>query len=65
MRKYLRFIRCNGSVEDEPTQYSYEIGEEISVNYRENLYKCIDIITEEDKVIHCFKQGYRTVSFDW
>ena len=65
MCKYIRFIKCNGLVEEEITKYSYEIGETISVNTRDNLYKCVDIITEKDKIIYCFKQGYRTISFDW
>lgn len=65
MDKYIRFIKCSGVVEEEVTKYSYDVGETISVNERDNIYKCVDVITEKDKVIHCFKQGYKTYNFDW
>lgn len=65
MGKCIRFINYDGTIRHENTKYSYEIGEVISVNNSHNLYKCIDIINAIDRTIYCFKQGYKTISYDW
>lgn len=65
MNKRIRLIKINGEVEDMRTTFDYTVGETIAVNDRNNLYKCVEIIKEDDVIIHCFKQGKRFYSFDW
>ena len=64
--KYIKLLNLRGEEEIEPTDFEYKLDEIISVNSKDNKYKCIEIInSEEGDTYYCFKQGIKEYKFDW
>lgn len=60
------FHDANGMInEPEETRYKYELGEEISVNNRNNRYKCVKIENVKGKVLQHFKQAKIIYTYDY
>ena len=64
MKKYIRFKPLNDMINEQETEFEYEVGEIITVNSTE-IYKCISLTKEEDNIFYNFKQGKKTYNFDW
>lgn len=66
MDKFIKYLDTDGTVsEPEETRYEYEIGDIINVNSYGNQYKCVEISSSNNKTIYHFKQGKKSITFDW
>lgn len=56
----------NGKIDIEKTKFEYVVGETISINTRDNLFKCIRIEQHENgDIYYVFKQGKINYDFNW
>lgn len=66
MNKFFIFHNADGSIDEkDSTEYEYEIGETISVNNRNNIYKCFHKEVVDGELLQHFKQGRVSYSFDY
>lgn len=66
MNKYTMLLWVDGVRDIEKTKFEYVIGEIISINTRDNLFKCIGIeLDENGDIYYIFKQGRINYDFNW
>ena len=66
MNKYTMLLWVDGVRDIEKTKFEYVIGEIISINTRDNLFKCIGIeLDENGDIYYVFKQGRVSYDFNW
>nr|DAZ34422.1 MAG TPA: hypothetical protein [Caudoviricetes sp.] len=66
MNKYIMSLWIDGTRDIEKTKFEYVIGEIISIDTRDNLFKCIEVEKHENgDIYYIFKQGRINYDFNW
>lgn len=66
MNKYIMLLWIDGTEDIEKTKFEYTIGEIISIDTRDNLFKCIGVEEYENgDIYYIFKQGRINYDFNW
>ena len=66
MNKYIMLLWIDETRDIERTKFEYEIGGTISINNRDNLFKCIRVEKHENgDIYYIFKQGRISYDFNW